>query len=79
MVVVLRFPHLVLANVGHNDRIAVRLTPEVVDHVGGVQMAVVGQVLNIPHGGSLIWNRQFARSNPYGQRCFRRGSSCCST
>src|SRR5581483_8871986 len=54
MVVVLRLPHLVLADVGHNQRLAFGSTPEIVDHVGGVEMAIVGQVLNVADGGIAL-------------------------
>ena len=50
VLVVLRLPHLVLADVGDDDRVAVGQAPEVVDHVRGVEMPVVGQVLNVADG-----------------------------
>ena len=51
MFVILRFPHLVLANVCHHDGIALAsLTPEIVNHVCGVEMTVVGKILNVPDG-----------------------------
>ena len=47
---VLRFPHLVLAYIGHDDRVAVtRLAREIVDHVRRIKMSAVRQILNIPH------------------------------
>ena len=48
--VVLRFPHLVLADVGHDDGVAVGGAPEIVDDVRRVQMAAVGQVLDVANG-----------------------------
>ena len=52
MLVILRFPHLVLANVGHDDGVGVAgLAPDVVDDVSGVKMSVVRQVLNIADRG----------------------------
>ncbi len=39
VLVVLRFPHLVLADVGHDEGLALRDAPEVVHHVRGVQVA----------------------------------------
>ena len=48
VVVVLRFPHLVLADVGDDDRVAVaRRAPEVVDDVRRIQVPVVGQRLDV--------------------------------
>jgi hypothetical protein len=47
VMVVLRFPHLMLADVGHHDGVAFRHPPDVVDHVRGIQMAIVGQILNV--------------------------------
>ncbi len=47
MVVILRLPHLVLANVGDHDGFAARFFPEIVDDVRGVEMPIVGQALNI--------------------------------
>ena len=47
VVVVLRFPHLVLADVGHDDGVAVGRAPQIVDDVRGVQMPAVGQVLDV--------------------------------
>ena len=55
MLVILRFPHLVLADVGDDYRVAVaRFVPQIVDHVRGVEMAVVGQILNIADGGIAL-------------------------
>ena len=36
-----------LAHVGHHQRVAAGQAPEIVDHVRGVQVAVVRQVLNV--------------------------------
>ena len=36
-----------LADVGHDDRVAVGDAPEVVDHVRRIQVPVVGQVLDV--------------------------------
>ena len=48
VVVVLRFPHLVLADVGDDDGVAVlRRAPQVVDDVRGIEVAVVGQRLDV--------------------------------
>ncbi len=47
VLVVLRFPHLVLAHIGDDDGVALGGMPEIVDDVRGVQMAVVGKVLDI--------------------------------
>ena len=55
MLVILRFPHLVLSHVGDDDGVAAkRLPPKIVDHMRGVQMAVVGQILNIAHRGIAL-------------------------
>ena len=54
MVVVLRLPHLVLADVGDDDRAALGGAPEVVDDVRRVQVAVVGQVLDVAHRGVAL-------------------------
>ena len=51
VLVILRFPHLVLSHVGDDNRVAVaRLVPQIVDHVRGVEMSVVGQILDVAHG-----------------------------
>ena len=50
VLVVLRFPHLVLAHVGDDQRVALGLAPQIVDDVRGVEMPVVGQVLDVAHG-----------------------------
>src|SRR5256884_8991960 len=47
VMVILRFPHLVLAHIGDHDGFAVRFFPQVVDHVRGVEMACVRQALNV--------------------------------
>jgi hypothetical protein len=49
--VVLGLPHLVLAHVGDDDGVALlREAPDVVDDVRGVEVAAVGQVLDVAHG-----------------------------
>ncbi len=48
--VVLRFPHLMLADVGRDDGVAFGQAPDVVDHVRRVEVAVVGQRLDVAHG-----------------------------
>ena len=49
--VVLRFPHLVLADVGDDDRlVGSRGAPEIVDHVRSIEMPIVGQRLDVAHG-----------------------------
>ena len=48
VLVVLRFPHLVLADVGDDDGVDVaRFVPQIVDDVRGIEVAVVGQVLDV--------------------------------
>ena len=54
VVVILRFPHLVLADVGDDDGFAARFFPEVVDDVRGVEMAVVRKALNVAYGGVAL-------------------------
>src|SRR5271157_4461281 len=55
MLVVLRLPHLVLADVGYYDRVAVaRLVPQIVDDMRGIEMAAVGQILDVAHGGIAL-------------------------
>jgi len=44
VVVILRFPHLVLAHIGDDNGLAVGFFPEIVDHVSGVEMAVSGRL-----------------------------------
>ena len=44
MMVVLRFPHLMLPDVGHHDGVAFRHPPDVVDHMRRIQMPIVGQI-----------------------------------
>ena len=52
MLEILRFPHLVLADVGHDHCVAAAgLLPQIVDDVRGVKVAAVRQVLNVPHRG----------------------------
>ena len=48
--VVLRFPHLMLADVGDDDRPSVGRTPEVLHHMRRVEMAVVCEVLDVAYG-----------------------------
>ena len=60
VMVVLRFPHLVLADVGDDDRLALGHPPDVVDHVRRVEVAVVRQRLNVSdrrialHGADVL-------------------------
>src|SRR5438552_3284532 len=49
VMVILRFPHLMLANVGDDNGIAARLFPDIVDDVRGVEVPVVRQALNIAY------------------------------
>ena len=50
MLVVLCFPHLVLADIGHYNSVAVAsLAPQIIDHVRCVKVSAVRQVLNIAH------------------------------
>ncbi len=61
MLEVLGLPHLVLAYVGDDDGVVVAacgygLAPDVVDDVGGVEVAVVGQVDDVADSGvALAW------------------------
>ena len=62
---VLRFPHLVLADVGYDHGVAVAgLAPQVVDDVRGVEMSVVGKLLNVPHRGIAF--QLVDRIQPFG-------------
>src|SRR5579859_2268656 len=54
VMVILRFPHLVLADVGDHNGFAACFFPEVVDDVRGVKMAVVGKALDVAHGGIAL-------------------------
>ena len=49
VVIVLRFPHLVLAHVANHQRLAIGFPPEIVDHVRGVELAQVRQVLDVAY------------------------------
>ena len=60
VVVILRFPHLVLADVGDDDGFAVGFFPEIVDDVSGVEMAGVGKALNVANGGIALQFRDVA-------------------
>ena len=56
---VLRLPHLVLAYVGDDDGVVeaaggLRLAPDVVDDVRGVEVAVVGEVDDVADGGGAF-------------------------
>ncbi len=51
VMVALRLPHLVLAHVGRDDRLAAGDAPDVVDHVRRVQVPVVRQGLDVAHRG----------------------------
>ena len=59
VLVVLGLPHLVLAYVGDDDGLVEAaggegLAPDVVDDVGGVEVAVVGQVDDVADGGGAF-------------------------
>ena len=59
MLEVLCLPHLVLANIRDDDRLVLTasrngLTPDVVNNVRGVQVAIVGQRQNVAHGGGAL-------------------------
>ena len=54
VLVVLRLPHLVLADVGDDDGLALGGAPDVVDDVRGVEVAVVGQVLDVADRGVAL-------------------------
>ena len=43
-----------LADVGHDKRFAFRQTPDVVDHVRRVQVAIVGQILDVAYRGVAL-------------------------
>src|SRR6267142_912737 len=60
VMIVLRFPHLVLAHVGDDDGFPARLFPEIVDDVRGVEMAGVRQALNVADGGIALEFRDMA-------------------
>jgi len=53
-VIVLRLPHLVLADVGDDNGFAAGFLPKVVDDVSGVEMPVVGQTLNVKYSGIAL-------------------------
>ncbi len=54
LLVVLGGPHLVLADIGDHQGFALGEAPQVVDHVRGIQVAVIGQVLDIAHGAVAL-------------------------
>src|SRR5438046_147267 len=54
VMVILRFPHLMLADVGDDDGLAARFFPDVVDDVRGVEVPVVRQALNIAYRGIAL-------------------------
>ena len=54
VLVVLRLPHLVLADVGDDDGLAFGGAPQVVDDVGGVEVAEIGKVLDVANGGVAL-------------------------
>ena len=54
VLVILGRPHLVLAHVGDDQCLAIGVAPQVVDHVRGVQVPVVGQVLDVAHGAVAL-------------------------
>jgi hypothetical protein len=65
VLVVLGLPHLVLADVGDDDGLfgaagGVGLVPDVVDDVGGVEVAVVGEVDDVADGGVAFLGVDFA-------------------
>src|SRR5256885_13637481 len=47
VLVILCFPHLMLAYIGDDDRVAVGLTPQIMDYMRGIKMTAVRQPLNI--------------------------------
>ena len=47
MLIILRCPHLVLPNIGDDQRFSFGMTPQVIDHVGSIQMPVIWQILNV--------------------------------
>src|SRR5207253_4803085 len=57
VLVVLRLPHLMLAHIGDDERLAVGEAPEIVDDVRGVEMSVIGKVLNVAHGRIALQRR----------------------
>ena len=75
VLVVLRLPHLVLADVGDDDRLALGDAPDVVDDVRGVEVAVVGQVLDVADRGVALERRRCARATRAWSPCSTRGSS----
>src|SRR6266851_3904651 len=51
VLVILRFPHLVLAHVRDDDGVALpRLAPQIVDDMRGIEVAIIGQILNVADG-----------------------------
>ena len=54
MVVILRLPHLVLTDVGDDHGVTFCLAPQIIDHVRGIQMSVIGKILNVPHRRILL-------------------------
>src|SRR5579859_2073437 len=52
--VILRFPHLVLADVGDDDGLAIGFLPQIVDDVSGVEVAVVRKSLDVADGGIAL-------------------------
>ena len=51
VVVILRFPHLMLADISDDDGFASGFFPEVVDDMGRVEVPTIGQALNVADGG----------------------------
>jgi hypothetical protein len=70
VLVVLRLPHLVLADVGDDHGVAVGLAPQIVDDVRRVEVPVVGQVLDVADGGIALELRDAAE--PLGMLGLRR-------
>src|SRR5262249_24115883 len=54
VVIILRLPHLMLADVGNDDGFAACFLPKIVDDMGSVKMAVVGKSLNVSDGGVAL-------------------------
>src|SRR5579862_4916579 len=61
VLVVLCFPHLVLADVRDDDGLAVGGVPEIVHDVGGVEVPIVGEVLNVAHSDLALHGVDFAQ------------------
>ena len=68
MLVILRRPHLVLTHIRDDQRIAFGVPPEIVDHVRRIQLAIIGQVLNIRARRCRPSSRRSARSSRRDRR-----------